>query len=510
MSSISSHSGPLEALLNIIVHPTLWAAHLNQTREGGTDALSNLQVQLSKIDGPVARARECQVLLILQQREAASALVQFEQHPLCRAMYMATLLERLTYDAYLEIVGQPEILIQNYSNVLDREAQMRWDFIRAQTFQQLGDMGEALRLYGLAHRVAAEFEISTILRVCTSQLKALAPISTEAKRSATQIKVDGLTQEIKNAKMVGDFAAVNAICYQLCVLHLRDDDYASFRRAIEQKHNPGQTWNAMTLVTEFFLGRTPSVSVNSLKDLTNGVFEVTAYLLWKFHRLKWHMYSFRDRRGLAKRLALLTDCELPDNMDLPILHVIMLTVKLMAFVFAKDMASARKCLISVRGVVKKVSDLPKEGWYYLSFCEAYLSYSKDREIREDLRYTLIESIEKSQSFRNFVIQCAPELVFFINSEKREPVLQEILERVLVITKNGCFLGKTQVRGFPKTEMLIEAIDLWDEGAPMDAYHYKSLSRYAEHLETVSCKGVIVSWHVLKSMQSDGPSYLNFP
>lgn len=99
---------PLE---EIIMNPTWWAQCIETAVKDGMRALFELQIQLSKIEGPIARARECHVFLALDKPKEAAKVIEGETHNLCKAMYLSVRMHNGTLEDYLYVASQPEKLI---------------------------------------------------------------------------------------------------------------------------------------------------------------------------------------------------------------------------------------------------------------------------------------------------------------------------------------------------------------------------------------------------------------
>ncbi|MFN8510267.1 MAG: hypothetical protein U0Z75_06855 [Deinococcaceae bacterium] len=122
--------------------------------------------------------------------------------------------------------------------------------------------------------------------------------------------------------------------------------------------------------------------------------------------------------------------------------------------------------------------MPKWSKHYTKLIQAMLLYHEGREITSHLRESLIKGLDKMKSFRHFAVDFCPELVFFLNQQEPHVVLEDVLSRVLLIAKKGCYLGKNLIKGLPQTEVLAEGIDAWYGKGTMTAHHYKLLSRYS--------------------------------
>ncbi|MFN8509110.1 MAG: hypothetical protein U0Z75_00845 [Deinococcaceae bacterium] len=473
-----------KSLEDVISSPSLWAKCIDMAIQEGDDSLYFLRIQLQSTPGPIARARECQVLLALNEVLQAARVIRGQDHPLCKAMYLAVKIASATFSDHLYITEQPEILTTDRSD-LGLESQMRWTFRRAQSFKKIGNNVEALRLFHLTHHAAEVLQVHSIFRVCETQIQTLTP-------SSFQSKINLLSLQCQEAQQANDIRARDHTLYQLGSFYVLEDDYSALRKCAFQ-HSEGMVQNHLLLVADFFSGNKPSVSLRFLGDFKSDAFCVTGYLLWKFKEYKWHAYAFKDRRNLKHKLSPVLNLEIPESVEFSILNFISWTVRSLAHLEAKDTEGAKRAFSQMQRLQGFTENMPKWSEQYTKLIEAMLLYHEGREITSHLRESIIKGLEKMNSFRNFVVEFCPELVFFLNEKEPNVVLEDILSRVLLIAKKGCYLGKNLIKGFPQTEVLAEGIDAWYGKGTMTAHHYKLLSRYAEYLEGVDCKSVVVMW-----------------
>ncbi|MFN8510632.1 MAG: hypothetical protein U0Z75_08805 [Deinococcaceae bacterium] len=480
-------------LEEIIMHPTLWAKRIKDTFQEGFDALSDLQVQLSKIEGPVARARECQALILLDKPKEAAKVIEGETHNLCKAMHLAVTLHNGTTSDYLYIIQQPEILTRDRSD-LGLESQMRWDFMRAQSYQQQKYPHEALHCHTLAHRIAGTLDVDSIVQVSGIQIQALSYLPLKHKIETLSIQF----QEIQKNK---DLRVNEYILENLCVLYFLDDDIESLRRYASELL-PQTLLDHTILLTDFFLSLPPSAQIHTLDQINqNQPFCASGYLLSVARESKWNTYLLRNNQNIAAKLKPVLDTEVPDNLNVSILNLIMLSVKIMAHVSAEDFKKAENYwgqMQFISELSEVTNDLPFWAMYYMAFTEAFLAYSKGEKIDSKHRETIIEGLENMESFANFVVQLCPELVYILNRQEWDEVLENVLREVLVITKEGCFLGDLEVDGFPEHSALVEEIDRWYRGvAKRDP---ELMEGYAKRVSGIGCKGVVVAWKVEEKMR----------
>lgn len=144
-------------------------------------------------------------------------------------------------------------------------------------------------------------------------------------------------------------------------------------------------------------------------------------------------------------------------------------------------------------------NLPDWAKYYMTFTEAFLAYSTGAEINSNLRESIVDGLGKTESFASFVVQLCPEIIYLLNQQKRDSVLEKALGRVLVITKEGCFLGDQEIKGFPDMDALTKEINKWYRGSVRR--DHVLMEAYAKRLSEVGCKGVVVAWKVGEKKRS---------
>ncbi|MFN8510764.1 MAG: hypothetical protein U0Z75_09475 [Deinococcaceae bacterium] len=482
-----------KTLADIVLSPTLWAAYLNQTREGGTDALSGLQVRLSQLTGPAARARECQVFLALNKPDDAEKTLEGQDHCLCKAMYLAVRWHRATFADYTYIIEQPEILTLGRSD-LELEAQMRWDFFHAQAFQQLENNSSALQYYTTCLRIARSFDVASIVHVCETQIRLLNTSSTDAK-------IEFLLHQLEVMKKTKDFRVHDYILQNLCILYIKNDDYISLHDCAS-KLPKSIVRDHLFLISDFFADNKPSSTLSYLGESRENPFCSAGYLLWKFKEYKWHTYLFKNPNHTLRHLNPVLGFELPDNLDVPILNFMMWAVKALAYIVAKDIRHAENALEQMKyisEIVEITEGLPAWLMYYTSLIETSLAYGKNEPINNKSREHVIEGLCTTESFRNFVTDLCPEIVFYLNEDKKDWVLEKVLERVLIITREGCYLNGQPVEGLPEQEALIGEIEAWYDHKRQEkkGHDYTLMSGYAKRLEELNCKGVVVTWKVVE-------------
>ncbi|MFN8510266.1 MAG: hypothetical protein U0Z75_06850 [Deinococcaceae bacterium] len=410
-----------KTLVEIIVSPPLWAKCIDVAIQEGLDALSELRSQLQQIDGPVARARECQVLLSLGFANEAGSVLEGQDHPLCKAMHLAVVIHSATLLGYLYITDQPEILTTDRSD-LGLESQMRWNFIRAQSFRKIGDNPEALRFYHLAHQAALSFDVKSILRVSNFQIQTLTPSSFESK-------INLLSLQLEEAKQANDIRARDHILYNLGVLHTLEDDYGSLRKRAAEL-SKGMIQDHMVLLSDFFLGERPSMPLRFLGDFRSEPFCALAYILWKFKEYKWHAYAFKDRRNLKHKLNPVLSLEVPGTFDFPILGFIMWAVKAIAYIAAKDLEQAKHAFSQMQCLHEISENMPKWSKHYMALIEALLAQERTGKMELILTDGPLDALEKSPSFVNFAVECTPEIIFWLHHYQRTTITEKLMGKVL--------------------------------------------------------------------------------
>ncbi|MFN8510708.1 MAG: hypothetical protein U0Z75_09190 [Deinococcaceae bacterium] len=479
-------------LEEIIMHPTLWAKRIELAAQEGLDALSDLQIQLSKIEGPVARARECQVFLALNNPEEAAKVIEGQTHNLCKAMHLAVKIYYRTLENYLYIIDQPEVLTRDISE-LGLESQMRWDFMRAQSYQQTNHFDSALRFYSLAHRVAYSFDVNSILQVSEIQMRVLAP-------SPIKHRIEALLVQWDQIKKNQDFRVNDYILENLCTLYFLDNDLDSLLKYALKLH-PDILLDHTILVTDFFLGLPASAQLHKLNDYKNQPFCASGYLLSVVRDFKRHIGLLRNNQDTAAKLKTVLETNIPENLDVPILNLIMLSVKVIAYMAAENFTKAEKSwnqMKYIEQLFEMTEDLPYWAKYYVNLTRAFLSFKKGYKVDSDLRESIVEGLGKMASFSNFVAQLCPELVYMLNEQEQSEILEKVLSEVLIITEEGCFLENEKMNGFPEHSALVEEIDRWYRG--VEKKDPELMEIYAKRVLGMECKGVVIAWKVEEKMR----------
>ncbi|MFN8510062.1 MAG: hypothetical protein U0Z75_05825 [Deinococcaceae bacterium] len=407
-----------KSLEDVISSPSLWAKCIDMAIQEGDDSLYFLRIQLQNTPGPVARARECQVLLALNEVLQAARVIRGQDHPLCKAMHLAVKMSSATFSDHLYISELPEILTTDRSD-LGLESQMRWAFRRAQSFKKIGNNVEALRLFYLTHHAAEVLQVHSIFRVCETQIQTLTP-------SSFQSKINLLSLQCREAQQANDIRARNHIICYLGVLHVLEDDYIALRKCALE-HSTGIVQDHLMLVADFFSGDKPSVSLRFLGDCRYAPFCVTGYLLWKF---KEYTYAFKDHTHFQDKLNPVLDLEIPEAVDFPILNFISWTVRSLAHLEAKDIEGAKHAFSQMQYFQGFTENMPKWSEHYMALIEALLAQKKTGKMELILTDGPLDALEKSPSFVNFTVECVPEVIFWLHHYQRTTITEKLMGKVL--------------------------------------------------------------------------------
>lgn len=474
-------------LSSIIESPRKWAALFGKTYGLGQSHLEALLTQLEQLPGPIARARECQILIGLNKIDRALSVVLDLSHPLCRAMALFATLVQKTPEACLYITEQSATLSgANLFTPLGQEAQMRWDFSRAQAFHELGDTQSALQFYAVASRFAEFLGTDTIARVCQAQTEVL---SSKVPSS----KILALSRQLERAIEEGDTRTADQARTLLCEQHAYIEDYPAFLTTAQSiSHHESK----MALVTgaQLLLGLPPECPPPIEEGLENHPFAMMAHLLHKLKRFKDHLRLHRDRRVVETIARGILAPTVPSDLNYPAAGIMAACFQAMTFTLLREYSVSRNILKRLQTQVSSQTDLPRLAQYTVDLARADLLHRSDPQSPElePLLDAIKGHLEQSTIVQTLALDLCPELVYLIYHRWGTYTAEQLLNKILLVTETGIFLGGNELDGFPR-QGLREAMALWTEGDPMDTNHYQILSRYARSLRRVRHSGVVVTW-----------------
>ncbi|MFN8510490.1 MAG: hypothetical protein U0Z75_08060 [Deinococcaceae bacterium] len=484
--SLYPDSGSL-TLEDVIVDPTLWASRLNEVREAGFDSLYTLRLRLQGIEGPIARAREAQVLLHFGFTDQAIVILENEDHPLCKAMFMAALLQSSTLSNYLYITEQSPVLTEGRTRI-EREAQMRWDFIRAQTFQHIKNFEEALCLYRLAHGTALVFEVESIVRVCEVQIQVLTADSPEAKISILKV-------QLEEARRNKDIQTANLILGSLCNLYSERDDYVSFLECAEEISH-GASKEHMVLFAKFLLGESNSALLPSMEGPPDYPFCAAARLLWASRELLSHARYLKSKKVMNYYLDEISVWPIARSKSFPIGNIVSLALKAITQIEFGNLKVAEKFFNELNESLESTKNFPKSAEAYVYLIETLIFHKETGKIAVNLLEKLKFYLSNSASFANFVLEFCPEVVVRVNSLMPNNKTEKLMGKILIIKENGGYLGKTLIKGFSTIKILREAIESWKIGESLAVNQERAIERYRGYLDSIDCRGVVLEWEII--------------
>ncbi|MFN8509198.1 MAG: hypothetical protein U0Z75_01315 [Deinococcaceae bacterium] len=485
-------------LEDVIVSPALWARYV-ELASRSSDITGSLQQLLSKVQaihGSVARARQAQVMLILNRplKEIEELLTPYLHHPLCKAMHLTVILSRNTLEAYQYIAVQSEFVVTTRLEIPDREAQLRWDFARAQGLQGAGRLMEALNFYSIAHRAAIDLGINSIATFSLSRINLLTSDSQEER-------IESLLLSLEQAEQTGDSRITNPILYSLCVQYAYLDDYESVLYYAQQisKHPVQQH---LVQGSKLLLGLPRTEELPSLEGLEGHAFSVMTHVLADFQQLKQTIDvcgNREDAEVLAKRVIGYT---IAIDLDIPMAAIIGLCLQAMTYSLAGDFKTTRVLLEQARKLVIETENLPRYAQSYVEVIKADLMYKESEDAVIFMEASIKHHLEKSKVFQRFLVLTCPHLVYAMHEDRPSKPTEEMMKNIIVVSESNILIGEKTLGCLPEVEWLKEAMERWYEGDPMEKEDEQILREYGKKIERVEHGGVVVKWRLDGSVALD--------
>ncbi|MFN8510469.1 MAG: hypothetical protein U0Z75_07945 [Deinococcaceae bacterium] len=318
-------------LATIVEHPTLWAQYFKGVHREGKSALRGLQTQLHSIPGPIARARECQTLMALDLLDEATRLVENESHPLCRAMWLMSVCSHVTPEAYLKVTEQPESVRADPFTPIGQEAQMRWDFVRAQAFHRLGYKSKALQLFALVRRAAQNLGVDTLFRAAESQIAVLSPAHLTER-------IGNLIDQIERARAARDQRVFDFMVCSLCFQYAKIEDFVSYLEWAEQI-SMNRPKIHMVYGAKLLLGQPISEPPPNLDGSEDNGFATMTHILWHFQQMAHHAKRATLADWHARKLL---DIHVPMDCNYPTMTFLSKVIQTLTYTWLGEHATANE------------------------------------------------------------------------------------------------------------------------------------------------------------------------
>lgn len=306
VSHVESSTGP--SLEEIVSHSGLWAARIEIVAQSNNvlGLLTELLEELKQVPGPVARARETQVKLGMDKPfyEVVSGIKDHLDHPLCKAMYLTAILDQHMEEAYTYVMEQPEHMSHDRTDIVAQEAQMRWDFVRAQAFGIAGD-NEALRLYDMARRTATDLDFDCIFHLSNIQICFL---STDLSVPDMLCEMQAIMDEAMKTR---DVRAIDPGLYYLCALYVQTEDFHSFVYYANMISNE-EIRRQMVMFGEMAIGQSEN-EFSAIPNRREDPFFFTSDLMWSYAILRKYAQLERKEREAAEAAEIAAAKEKEEN-----------------------------------------------------------------------------------------------------------------------------------------------------------------------------------------------------
>ncbi|MFN8509148.1 MAG: hypothetical protein U0Z75_01060 [Deinococcaceae bacterium] len=416
-----------KSIEDIIKHPSLWAKYMDLASRSSdiTGSLTQLLSKVQAIHGPVARARQAQVMLGLDQpfEEIEQVLTPYLHHPLCKSMHLMAIFGCHTIEAYQYVAAQSEFVVTTRLEIPDREAQLRWDFVRAQGLQGAGRFVEALNFYTIAHRTALDLGINSIATFSLSQINFLTSDSPETR-------IESLLLQLEQAEKHEDYRIFNPLRYLICTQYMYLEDYQSALDYAQRIFSIHPMKQHLVQGSRLLLGLPMTEELPSLEGVEWHAFSVMTHVLMDFQKLKRYIEVFGNREDVEELANKVLGYTISVDLDIPMAAVIAMCLQAMTYATSGDIQNARNILSNAVKLTKNTQNIPKWSERFTSLTEFFIAYKEQKATHPQFGENILVGLEKSASFQTFVTEYCPDAIFLLHNEQRTTITEKLMGKVL--------------------------------------------------------------------------------